>query len=60
MQVDLSKYQKGSNPMAIVAAVWNHGQEIAKTMEGKGIAWPRFKKGELVDVLEFVRIPRRK
>jgi mono/diheme cytochrome c family protein len=60
MQVDLSKYQKGSNPMAIVAAVWNHGQEIAKTMEGKGIAWPRFKKGELVDVLEFVRSPRRK
>ncbi len=55
MQIDLSKYQKAANPMEVVAGLWNHSSEIEKAMKEKGIYWPRFKKGELSDLLEFVR-----
>ena len=60
MQIDLSKYQKSSNPMDIVAATWNHSTEIEKAMTESKIPWPRFKKGELVDLLEFIRSPKKK
>ncbi len=60
MSIDLSKYQKVANPMEIVAATWNHSTEIEKAMKEKGIPWPRFKKGELADLLEYIRTPKKK
>jgi mono/diheme cytochrome c family protein len=54
MNIDLSQYQKVVNLMDIVAGIWNHGNEIEKAMKEKGIPWPRFKKGELADLLEFI------
>jgi hypothetical protein len=60
MTVSLSKYQKGTSPMEIVAGIWNHSAEIEKAMREKGIAWPRFKKGDLTDLLEFIRTPGKK
>jgi len=59
MQIDLSKYQKAANPMDIVAGIWTHGGEIEKAMKEKGIPWPRFKKGELADLLEFIRTKKK-
>jgi len=59
MTIDLSKYQKAVNPMEIVAGIWNHSTEIEKAMREKGISWPRFKKGELADLLEFIRTPKK-
>jgi len=59
MNIDLSKYQKVANPMDVVAGLWNHSSEIGKAMKEKGIYWPRFKKGELADLLEFVRNPKK-
>jgi mono/diheme cytochrome c family protein len=59
MDIDLSKYQKAANLMDIVAGIWNHGGEIEKAMKEKGIPWPRFKKGELADLLEFIRTPKK-
>ena len=59
MTISLSKYQKTGNPMDIVASIWNHSTEIEKAMREKGISWPRFKKGELADLLEFIRTPRK-
>jgi len=59
MNIDLSKYQKVANPMEVVAGLWNHSGEIEKAMKEKGILWPRFKKGEMVDLLEFIRNPKR-
>ena len=59
MTISLSKYQKAGNPMDIVASIWNHSTEIEKAMREKGISWPRFKKGELADLLEFIRTPRK-
>ena len=60
MSIDLSKYQKAANPMEIVAGIWNHSTEIEKAMKEKEIPWPRFRKGELADLLEYIRIPKKK
>ena len=59
MTISLSKYHKAGNPMDIVASIWNHSTEIEKAMREKGISWPRFKKGELADLLEFIRTPKK-
>jgi len=48
-----------ANPMEVVAGLWNHSSEIGKAMKEKDIYWPRFKKGELADLLEFVRNPKK-
>ena len=60
MRVDLSKYEKVSHPIDIVAGLWNHSLEIEKAMKEKGISWPRFKREELVDILEFIRSPKKR
>ncbi len=60
MHIDLSKYQKTDNPMEIAAGIWNHSVEIRRATMEKGIPWPRFKKGELADLLEYLRTPKRK
>jgi cytochrome c2 len=59
MQVSLSRYEK-ANAIEIVAGIWNHSTEIEKAMREKGIPWPRFRKGELNDLLEFVRTSTKK
>jgi mono/diheme cytochrome c family protein len=60
MTLSLSKYQKATNPMDIVAGIWSHGSEIEKAMKEKGVPWPRFKKGALANLLEYIRAPKRK
>jgi cytochrome c len=60
MTISLSRYQKAAGPMDIVASLWNHSTEIEKAMKEKGISWPRFKKGELADLLEYIRTPKQK
>jgi mono/diheme cytochrome c family protein len=55
MDIDLSKHQKASNPMDIVAGIWNHSGEIDKAVKEKGLTWPRLKKGEMADLLEYIR-----
>jgi len=60
MTLSLSKYQKADSSMEIVAGTWNHSTGIEKAMVEKGIAWPRFKKGELADLLEYIRSPKQK
>jgi mono/diheme cytochrome c family protein len=60
MTIDLSKYQKASNVMEIVGGIWNHSTEIERAMREKGISWPRFKKGEMADLLEYIRTPKKK
>jgi hypothetical protein len=60
MTLSLSKYQKANSSMEIVAAAWNHSTGIEKAMVDKGIPWPRFKKGELADLLEYIRTPKQK
>ena len=60
MTLSLSKYQKADSPMEIVAGTWDHSTGIEKAMVDKGIPWPRFKRGELADLLEYIRAPKQK
>lgn len=60
MTLSLSKYQKADSPMEIVAGTWDHSTGIEKAMADKGIPWPRFKRGELADLLEYIRAPKQK
>ena len=46
--------------MEIVAGIWNHSTGIEKALKEKGIPWPRFKKGELADLLEYIRSFKKK
>lgn len=59
MYIDLSKYQN-SPPTEIVASIWNHSIEMRRATREKGLSWPQFKKGELQDLLEYIRTPVRK
>jgi hypothetical protein len=59
MYIDLSKYQN-KPPTEIVASMWNHSAEIQKAMGEAGFPWPQFKKGEMGNVLEFMRNPEKR
>lgn len=56
MYIDLSKY-RNSPPTEIVASIWNHSIEMREATKERGVSWPQFKKGELADLLEFIRTP---
>ena len=60
MRIDLSKYQKASNPLDIVAGIWNHSPQIEKAFRENGITWPRFKREGMADLLEYVRSVKNK
>jgi cytochrome c2 len=59
MYIDLSKY-RNSPPTEIVASIWNHSMKMGEATGEKGISWPQFKKGEMADLLEFIRTPVKK
>jgi hypothetical protein len=44
----------------MVASLWNHSIEMQTTTEEKGVSWPQLKKGEMADLLEFIRTPLKK
>ena len=54
-QIDLSRYQKTPNPMELVSGIWNHSTEIERAMRENMLPWPRFKNGDLDDLIEFIR-----
>ena len=57
--IDLSKYQTTAE-MEIVASMWNHSKEIRKAVGEQNMPWPQFKQGEMADLLEFIRTPKKK
>jgi cytochrome c2 len=58
MHIDLSKYENAPQT-EIVASIWNHSIEIYNATVQQGIPWPQFKKGEMADLLEFIRTPKK-
>ncbi len=58
MSIDLSKYQ-GKSHMEIIANIWNHSTEIQKAAKEIGLQWPQFKKGEVRDLLEYIRTSKK-
>jgi hypothetical protein len=59
MYFDLSKY-RNSSPTDIVANIWNHSINMQAATGEKGVSWPQFKKGEMADLLEYIRTPVKK
>jgi cytochrome c551/c552 len=59
MYIDLSKY-RNSQPTEIVASIWNHSIKMQGAVGEKGVSWPQLKKGEMADLLEFIRTPVKK
>ncbi len=59
MYIDLSKY-RNSQATDIVAGIWNHSIEMVAASGEKGISWPQLKKGEMADLLEFIRTSGKK
>ena len=57
--IDLSRYQTTAE-MEIVASMWNHSKEIQKAVGVQNMPWPQFKEGEMADLLEFIRTPKKK
>jgi mono/diheme cytochrome c family protein len=49
---DLSR--SSVSPIHMATALWNHGPVMFQTMQQKKIAWPRFKPGELTDLIEYL------
>jgi mono/diheme cytochrome c family protein len=60
MTVSLSKYERVRSYMDIMAGIWNHSAEIDKATKEKGLFWPRFNKGGLADLFEFIGNPKKK
>ena len=54
--IDLYKYQNAAKT-EIVAGIWNHTIPMRKALAKQGIPWPKLKKGEMADLLEFIRNP---
>ncbi len=57
--IDLSKYETTAE-MEIVASMWNHSKEIQRAVGEQNMPWPQFVEGEMADLLEFIRTPKKK
>jgi cytochrome c2 len=57
--IDLSKY-RNAEQTTIVASIWNHVVEMLKSMGMKNIPWPQLRKGDMADLIEFIRNPQNK
>ncbi len=55
---DLATEKDLDTPIDIIRAMWNHGTEMEEKMEEKGVTWPQMEKGEMIDLMEFIRSQR--
>ena len=55
MYIDLSKY-RNRPATEIVAGIWNHSIKMREATGEKKVSWPQFKKGEMADLLEYIRV----
>ena len=60
MGPDLSLSQKTNSPMDMVAAMWNHTPFMQTVMQEKQISWPHFEKGQLNNLLGYIRSLKKK
>lgn len=52
---DLAKVKGLDSPAAVVAALWNHGFNMAERAEHRQVAWPRFQPEEMAHLVAFLR-----
>lgn len=51
----LDRYRGRFSPIFLAQAMWNHGPEMAKLMQGQSIPWPRFSGREMGDLLGYLQ-----
>lgn len=51
---NLSRWEGNTSPINLAAALWNHGPLMHEAMRQQKIPWPRFRPGEIVDLMEFI------
>lgn len=50
----LDTFKVYGSPIALAAAMWNHGPAMAAEMEKRGVARPTFTGSELVDLIAYI------
>jgi mono/diheme cytochrome c family protein len=50
----LANWRGSASPIAVAAELWNHGPLMLARMREHHVAWPRFRAGEVADLLEFL------
>ena len=44
----------GGSPIPVATALWNHGPLMLEKMKERAVPWPRFRTGEIADLLEYL------
>ena len=57
---DLTKTLGAAPPIAIAAAMWNHGFAMEQVARARGLPWPDLDGRDLADVVEFLKSAGRK
>jgi len=57
---DLAKTLGAAPPIAIAAAMWNHGFAMEQVARARGLPWPDLDGRDLADVVEFLKSGGRK
>lgn len=52
--IDLTPVSKRTI-FGLVSAMWNHVPEMAKMVSEFNLAWPRFEKNEMKDLISFIQ-----
>jgi cytochrome c2 len=52
---DLSRSPALSSPLALSSAMWNHAPAMEVQIRERGLPWPRFREGEVRDLVEYLR-----
>lgn len=51
---NLAGWRGAGSPIPVATALWNHGPLMLEKMKQQRIPWPRFRPGEIVDLMEFL------
>jgi cytochrome c2 len=52
---DLSRSPALSSPLALSSAMWNHAPAMEAQIRERGLPWPRFRDGDVRDLVEYLR-----
>lgn len=55
---DLGAIPRLDDPIAIIAAMWNHAPTMERELRQRGLTWPRFEQGEPADLTAFLLTSR--
>ncbi len=56
----LSSGDSGRSKIGVAADMWNHAEEMSRTMTGRKIEWLPFRNGELNDLIEYIMAQKMK